>query len=159
MAYLELRCPACSATELCGPDEVVHRLRAAGKLRGDGRVPEPEIIDELFRAVVPALRCAACGHRGLAIGPASDDDEDWPEAPRCDLCGGPIPAERVAALPGVRRCAACQQREESGEGPVTDEIEYCPRCGAPMELRPGGGAGVTRYIMVCTGNPPCRGRR
>ncbi|HLI00991.1 MAG TPA: TraR/DksA C4-type zinc finger protein [Acidimicrobiales bacterium] len=26
---------------------------------------------------------------------------------RCDTCGRPIPAERLAALPGVRRCVEC----------------------------------------------------
>jgi phage/conjugal plasmid C-4 type zinc finger TraR family protein len=30
----------------------------------------------------------------------------------CDDCGEPIPVERRAAVPGVRRCVACQQLTE-----------------------------------------------
>lgn len=30
----------------------------------------------------------------------------------CDDCGEPIPEARRAAVPGVRRCVACQERAE-----------------------------------------------
>jgi len=52
------------------------------------------------------------------------------------------------------RCLACSWAEESGQAPAA--VEFCPRCGAPMELRPSKSAGVTRYVMTCTANPPCR---
>ena len=33
-------------------------------------------------------------------------------AEECDDCGGPIPAKRRAALPGVRTCVACQSTRD-----------------------------------------------
>jgi RNA polymerase-binding protein DksA len=34
----------------------------------------------------------------------------------CETCGTPIPVERLEAIPYATRCAACQNRAESGEG-------------------------------------------
>lgn len=36
------------------------------------------------------------------------------------------------------------------------EPEFCPKCGALLELRVSRGAGVTRYKQFCTGDPPYR---
>lgn len=35
-----------------------------------------------------------------------------PGASRCEHCGAEIPAARRAAVPGVRLCVACQERED-----------------------------------------------
>jgi RNA polymerase-binding transcription factor DksA len=35
-----------------------------------------------------------------------------PQATECDACGETIPAERRAAVPGCRLCAACKSEEE-----------------------------------------------
>lgn len=37
----------------------------------------------------------------------------------CEECGDPIPEARRKALPGVRKCIACQEAEDSGrqDGP------------------------------------------
>ncbi|MFO7763289.1 MAG: DksA/TraR family C4-type zinc finger protein [Wenzhouxiangellaceae bacterium] len=35
----------------------------------------------------------------------------------CEECGEPIPEARRDALPGVRRCIACQEAEDAGNEP------------------------------------------
>jgi len=35
-----------------------------------------------------------------------------PQATECDVCGETIPAERLAAVPGCRLCAACKSHQE-----------------------------------------------
>jgi hypothetical protein len=153
MHYLELRCRACSWRDLCGPEAVAAWLRKAKKLRA-GRQPEQEILYEVFCATAGQLACPKCGAVGLVASPAPDDRADWPEARLCESCSKPIPKERLQALPGATRCAACQRDEEVGR--ASGEAEYCPRCGALMELRLSRSGGLTRYAMACTANPPCR---
>ncbi len=148
----EIRCPACSWSEVCGPREVARWLVQARKARA-GREPEWDVMVEVFRATGPALTCPRCGAQGLAVGPPREDEEDWPEV-TCARCSRPIPKERLEALPGATRCAACQRVEESGGEPGSRE--YCPKCGSPMVLRLARSSGTARYVMVCTGNPPCR---
>jgi len=150
----ESTCPACGATEACTAGEAAERLRLLGKLRPTADQPEPEILWELFRAAAESMVCSRCGHAGLGVRRVSDDDEDWPEAAVCEICRRPIPAERIAALPHVTRCAGCQRAEEAGD--LGEEPEYCPKCGSLMTLRPARGSGIARYVMACTGSPPCR---
>ena len=151
--YFELRCPACSWAEVCGPAEIAAWLRKARKLRAGGE-PEWEIMVEVFLATAAQLACPKCGKAGLAAVPAADDDAGWPEAAVCSACAKPISKERSEAVPGTTLCAACQRKEELGL--TKTAAEYCPRCGAPMELRLSKSAGVTRYVLRCTANPPCR---
>lgn len=151
--YFELRCRRCSWCQVCGPEEVVGWLRKARKLRAGG-APEWEILVEVFLAAAPRLVCPECGAEGLSAGPAPDDAGDWPELKTCASCSAPIEEERLRAVPGATLCAACQRDEELGRG--CRETDYCPRCGAPMELRPSRSGGVTRYVLACTANPPCR---
>jgi DNA-directed RNA polymerase subunit RPC12/RpoP len=151
--YLELRCPRCSWAEVCGPEGVVRWLRRAHKLRARSQLDLP-VLYEVFRAAVPQFVCPNCQGRGLALAAAEDDRADWPETRRCEACGKPISWERLHAVPDSTLCAACQREEELGRGPA--EIEYCPKCGAPIKLRPNRAGGVTRYVPTCTGNPPCR---
>lgn len=40
-------------------------------------------------------------------------------ATECDECGEPIPEARRIALPGVRRCIACQAAAEKAAPPVS----------------------------------------
>jgi hypothetical protein len=153
--YIELRCSECSWAEVCGPTGVGEWLRRARKLRA-GELPEWEIMVEVLRAAAAKLVCPDCGATGLVALPA-DEGAGWPRAANCEVCGSLIPAERLAALPGATRCAACQRAEEAGRTPAA--TEFCPRCGAAMELKPSKSAGVTRYVMTCTANPPCRPAR
>jgi RNA polymerase-binding transcription factor DksA len=36
----------------------------------------------------------------------------------CETCEGPIPVDRLKAVPYARRCLTCQEREENGWHPV-----------------------------------------
>lgn len=148
---MELRCPACRWSQVCPAEAMANWLRAVGKLRPNRQVEE-EILVEVFRASVPQFACPQCGQRGLTATPVAEGS--WPGPVRCEGCGKAIPRQRVAALPGVRLCAACQQAVESGDTEVAGE--YCPRCGARMKLTLSRSAGVTRYELACTAIPPCR---
>jgi DNA-directed RNA polymerase subunit RPC12/RpoP len=150
--YWELRCPKCSWTEVCGHEGMIRWLRAAKKVR-PGREPEDDILVEIFRGSAGQWACPSCGQKGLAVQPARDDTA-WADEPLCRDCRKPIPRERLLALPGTTLCAACQRAEELGQGP--NEVEYCPRCGAPMALRLSCAGGLSRYVLACTAEPPCR---
>ncbi len=150
--YYELRCSACSWAEVCGRQSVSAWLQKARKVR-PGREPEWEILVELLLATAPQLPCPQCGRIGLTAEPASDDGADWGEPAACSSCGSPIPQERLQAIPGTTLCATCQRDDELG---ATTTQEYCPRCGAAMELRLSKSRGITRYVLACAGNPPCR---
>ena len=84
-----------------------------------------------------------------------EEPGDWQTAVFCEICREPIDPERLEAVPGTKRCAVCAAKVESGQ---LDEIEpdYCPNCGALVEVRVSRGSGITRYKRVCTGEPPCR---
>ncbi len=149
--YLELRCRHCGRREVFGPAAMADRLRKAGKLRA-GRRPELGILYELFRGAAEGWACRQCGKVGLAVADASDEAQ-WPGPVPCAACGKPIPPERLEAVPGARLCAACQREGELGR--PMQERDHCPRCGAPLEVRVAERGGLTRYILACTGNPPC----
>jgi phage/conjugal plasmid C-4 type zinc finger TraR family protein len=67
----------------------------AGGWTRDGAVQE-QIDDTVTDAV---LRARAEAPRGTS-------------ATHCDECGEPIPKKRREALPGVRRCVACQSERD-----------------------------------------------
>ena len=132
---------------------MLRRLHAIGRLRR-AQDPDPEVVQELFAASAGRFPCGECGRVGLTIESVEDEfEKDWPEIRTCSSCGAAIPAERVSLFPNVTLCVACQQMSErGGEG---EETEYCPKCGAPVEVRPTRGPGVTRYEMACS---QCRWR-
>ena len=151
---IELRCGDgnCTWAEVCDRGAVVRWLRSLRKLRYRSDA-EDEILVELLRSAAPALDCPECGRQGL-LAIEVDDAADWPEQRTCDVCNKPIPPERMEALPDATLCAACQQNEESGR--PHPQTEYCPKCGSPMQLTLSKSAGLSRYVMRCTGQPPCR---
>jgi hypothetical protein len=103
------------------------------------------------------MTCPLCKEKRLHAADhdsSIDDDADWQAAVLCEICREPIPPERVEALPGVKRCVACQNNTEAGID--FEEPEFCPRCGAIVEVRVSRGSGITRYRRFCTGMPPCR---
>jgi hypothetical protein len=150
--WFELVCEACSWRESLDGVEAGQRLRAHGMLRRD-ESPDPEVLGELLAGIVSELKCPECGVPGVRATRASDPG-DWQDAVLCEICRKPIPAERLEAIPDTRRCTRCQADAESGS--LAEEPEFCPRCGSPMVLRTSRGAGITRYKLFCTGNPPCR---
>jgi hypothetical protein len=137
---------------------VIARLRIIGALR---REPEPsdDLLEALFLDGARRMTCPLCKEVGLRATPASDDDSaengNWLAAVLCEICRQPIAVERLEAVPGTKRCVACQGQAESAGGYV-EEPEYCPHCGSLVELRVSKGAGITRYRRFCTGSPPCR---
>jgi len=155
---LELVCQGCGWRTVCGRQDAIARLRFIGLLRRD---PDPgdKFLEALFVESAGRLTCPVCKKKRLRAAPADGDGVDaadgWQAAVLCEVCRVPLPPERLEVLPGVKRCVACQGLEEAGATP-TDAPEFCPRCGALIELRASRGAGITRYREFCTGDPPCR---
>jgi hypothetical protein len=151
----ELICRRCHWRTVCGRDDAIARLRLIGLLR---REPDPDdsLLAELFADAAPRMTCPVCKEKSLSAAPSDDSDkENWQAAILCEICRAPIPIERLEAIPDVRRCAKCQCLAESG-ALESSEPEYCPHCGAVVEVRMSRGTGITRYKRVCTGSPPCR---
>lgn len=151
---MQLTCDNCSEVSICGPAEVVSRLRSAGMFRRE-KEPDQILIAELLRHAADRLICAQCGHKGLSVAPLEDElsDEAWGAVRSCGSCGKPIPSERVELFPNVTLCVECQRVEEAGGG--AGEEEYCLKCGAVMTLRRRSGRGITGYEMRC---PECGAR-
>jgi Zn finger protein HypA/HybF involved in hydrogenase expression len=156
MLAFELKCRRCGWRTICGRDDAIARLRLIGLLRRDPD-PQESVVAALLVESAARMTCPLCKEKRLVANPAEEipDDDDWQAAVVCEICRQPIPPERLEALPGVKRCASCQQKSESGELRES-EPEFCPQCGALVEIRISRGSGITRYKRVCTGNPPCR---
>ncbi len=151
--YFEASCPQCDWSELCGPEGMTRRMMAVGRLKRTSEL-SLDMLAELFQASAGSLVCPECGHTGLKLKPRSDLDEDWPGGRPCTVCDKTIPEERLELYPEATLCAECQGKIDRGEN--VGDMDYCPRCGAPMQLRQGRSGGITRYEMACTGSPPCR---
>ncbi len=153
--YVQLTCPQCAAVSVCGPIEMLARLRAAGMLRRE-KEPSSELVAELLETAKGRFVCSQCGGLGLTVAPLEDEfgDEAWGAVQRrCTSCGQVIPAERVELFPDVTLCVKCQREDELGGAAETPD--YCPKCGAVMTTRMQSGSGITRYQMTC---PACGGR-
>jgi Zn finger protein HypA/HybF involved in hydrogenase expression len=154
---LELECRQCGWRTVCGRDDALGRLRLLGLLRRDPEVA-PEVLVPLFLDAAPRMTCPLCKEKRLAARQLRADelpaDDDWQAAVLCEICRTPIGPERLEALPGTKRCVACQGMAESGV--LNDEPDYCPRCGSLVEIRVSRGSDITRFRRFCTGNPPCR---
>jgi len=141
-----LRCPACDWQTICDSVDVLGRVQVAGMLKRETD-PEWGYLFELFSSVAKRLSCESCSHQGLVCEEVDADDEgDWPEARKCEVCKQVIPAERLEVFPKALRCAVCQESNAPG---ADDEVEYCGRCGAVMTMRQSA-SGITRYKMVCS---------
>ena len=158
MFSFELTCRNCGWRTICGTADAAARLRLIGLLR---REPDPDedLLAELLVESAPRMTCPICKEKRL-IATRSDssvdsDDGDWQTAVLCEVCREPIAPERLEAIPGAKRCAACQGKTEAGQLD-DEEPEYCPQCGAIVEVRVSRGGGITRYKRFCTGEPPCR---
>ena len=129
---------------------MVEMLRAIRKL-SVSKAPGGSVLTEIFRDSLPRMSCPECEQVGLSVGIA-DADADWGDAKACEGCGRPIEFERLEAVPDSVLCVACQRASETGD--TTVEQEYCDRCGSPMQLVPSRGAGLSRYVLRCSGG--CR---
>lgn len=145
---LQVKCRHCGHAEICRLERMTGWLSQSGMLR---RAPdtEPQFIMELFTSAVPSLACTECGERGLDAVPIVEQvDGNWGEAPACEQCGSAMAADRLEVFSNATLCAECQADLDKGK--VPEEPDYCPRCGALMELSPSRGAGVARYVMRCS---------
>lgn len=157
MFSYELTCRQCGWRTVCGYDDAVARLRIVGQLRRE-REPDEALVQTLFVEVAPQMTCPLCKEKTLMARSSQGVDEesdDWQRAVLCEICRETIEPERLEAVPETKRCAACAAKVESGQ---LEEIEpdYCPHCGALVEVRVSRGFGITRYKRVCTGDPSCR---
>jgi hypothetical protein len=152
----ELDCPRCQWQTVCGRGDAITRLRLVGLLRRE-LDPADDLLTVMFLDGAGRMTCPLCKSIGLRAAPADLDDAegDWQAAKLCEICRQPIPLERLEALPGAKRCVRCQGKAESASG-RGEEPEFCPNCGALVEVRVSKGAGITRYRRFCTGIPPCR---
>ena len=155
MFSYELTCRRCGWRTVCGREDAVARLRLIGLLRRE-RAAADELVEALFVEAAPRMTCPICKEKQLAAQPLADDAaDDWQAAVLCEVCRELIPSERLEAIPGAKRCAACAAKAEAGQ--LTEiEPEYCPHCGSLVEVRVSRGTGITRYKRVCTSDPPCR---
>ena len=139
---IRLSCPACTWERIYSAGDL-EGLPLSGELQLDRKS-----IKDLLAGLGSRIVCPECRSTGVEARPCDSDDDDWQQAVVCEICRKPIPLERLEALPGVRRCVKCQQ---SSEKPApASEPEFCPKCGAPLILKVGRGAGITRYKLVCT---------
>jgi hypothetical protein len=157
MFSYELTCRNCGWRTVCGRDDAVARLRIVGQLRRE-REPQEDLVATLFVEAALTMTCPICKEKSLFARPSQGLDEepgDWQSAVLCEICREPIALERLEAIPKTKRCAICTTKAESGQ--LTEiEPDYCPNCGALVEVRVSRGSGITRYKRVCTGDPPCR---
>lgn len=151
----ELICRECGWQTVCGHNDAIARLRIIGLLRRN-RDPDEDVVAALLVEAAPRMTCPLCKEKRLFARPTEDDAaSDWQAAVLCEVCREPIDPERMEAIPGTTRCAACQGKTESGQL-AEIEPDFCPHCGALIEVRVSRGSGITRYKRVCTGDPPCR---
>lgn len=153
--YVQLKCRHCGWLQLCGASDVAVRLRSWGMLRSNSEASVAE-MHELLRAAAVRQTCPQCSHKGLWVDKSDDDQQEWPTARRCEVCGKLIDPERLEVFPDAVRCTSCERRDEQGLTPV--EHEYCPRCGSLMVLKQTR-SGITRYELVCSSGPRCHGNR
>jgi len=124
-------------------------LSHLGKLRRE-RNPDPDLLLELFVVSASEFKCPDCERLGLKLSLVEQvDDEAWGMARTCELCGIPIPAERLEIFPETTTCKDCKRGEE--QGMFDEELPFCPKCGAFMKTQTTG-AGITRYVYRC---PEC----
>jgi len=155
MLSVNLKCAQCGWQTICGDVEIARRLRLLGLLKRAASPPE-ELVRELLIANVNRLTCDQCHTSGLVFCEPVDNEDsgDWQQAIVCEVCRKPIPVERVEIFPDARRCVGCQDVADRGAEP--EELEFCEKCGALVELRVSRGGGITRYKRFCTGSPSCR---
>jgi hypothetical protein len=155
MLSVQLQCGACGWRTVCGESEIVRRLRTLGLFRRAPTPPE-DLVVEMLRSHGHRLACDCCSATslGVRLDDPNADEGDWEQVIVCEVCRQPIPQERLAVFPRATRCAACQEALDRGETFI--QPEYCPKCGAVLELRVSRSGGVTRYKLFCTSHPPCR---
>lgn len=141
------RCQGCGTSQRWDHVQLLERLRSLGLFKRE-QDPDPELVRTLLTSRAGEIACPTCHQTGLTIESLSDEDTaDWNDARCCEHCTAVLDPERLEVFPEARLCSICQQRDEqrAGEG----DPEYCPQCGAVMELRVSRASGLSRYVLVC----------
>lgn len=150
VSILTLKCPACGNLQSVSLAQMVDHLRGLGMFKRQ-QEPDATLVRELYAQQISLLRCEVCGQIGYGdVSSDEVDDEPWCGGRACERCRRPISAERLEVFPDARRCTECQQAGEAEDD--HGDPEYCPRCGAIMQLKLRGGSGITSYAMHC---PEC----
>ncbi len=153
----EITCSNCGWRTVCGLNDAIVRLRLAGHFRRE-REPDEETVAVLLVESTPLMTCPLCKEkrrsRGLRLNRTLMMVPTIGKRQCCAIfvASRSIRSEWRRYL--GRSGAACQGKAESGQ--LTEEPDYCPNCGALIEVRVSRGSGITRYRRVCTGEPPCR---
>jgi hypothetical protein len=140
---LELFCPHCQATENCGPQRMLSKLRSISVLRREAD-PETDLLIELFRSSADRFACPICKQTGLHVREPPSDD--WDTVQFCESCAERIPTERLEIFPSAKRCAKC---EAAGKHDANSDREFCPKCGEVLNMRLRRGSGIAKYQMTC----------
>jgi len=108
----EVRCDKCDFFQLWGLEQVIRGLVQAGKLHLESDF-DAALIYELFRVHYSTVRCPGCGEiSSLSQSSPKKNQWTWADEVCCKDCGNDIPPERLAAIPNVSRCVACQRELE-----------------------------------------------
>ena len=146
-AFYEVTCSNCGHSEVCGPQQMLSRLRDGGMFKRE-KDPDPVLVQELFVARATEMSCSACQRRTVAVALlAGWEDHDWGESRRCQRCAAPIAKERLEVFPNAQFCIDCQQSDDQGVDDGTPD--YCSRCGGILELRISRRTGTSQYVMRC----------
>lgn len=149
---LRAKCRDCGWTARYNFEALRELLHSLGMLRRNPDAGAAEMV-ELAASAAPRMRCPDCSSVGsIGVQPVAEDEDSWQDSVACEICGQPIPAERIEVFPDTTMCVACQRAQESS---AEVEHAYCKRCGGPMMLKPSKGPGITRNVMVCA-DPDCR---
>lgn len=152
--FRRMACLACGWVDVMDTEKIYRWLASRGKIRA-GKEIEDDILYELFHGLTPQFSCPKCGTGGLTLEVVTDDFSDL-DARRCYGCAKVIPEMRLQFFPDTRYCTACAEKQENGEE-LPIQAEYCPRCGAMMELVPlRHGSGKKEFVWQCTRVPSCR---
>lgn len=111
----EVRCQSCKFFELWGMEQAIRALIKAGKLSITTDY-DREIFAELLLTHQAKLICPQCRAKGtLDVKRAKTGQWDWEDAVYCEDCDKEIPPARIVAVPGVKRCISCQQKQDQYE--------------------------------------------
>ena len=112
----ELTCRTCGWRTVCGRDDAIaqaaNRRPIASRAGSGARLG----CGTLFVEAAPRMTCPICKEKALFAQPSRADRlaGDWQTAVLCEMCREPIAPERLEAIPGTKRCAACRESRESG---------------------------------------------
>ncbi len=145
----EIKCFGCSRIDEYDNFSLAARLRKDGKLRREIE-PDSEMLLEVAKSSLAKTSCSACGFVGLSIEEVDFDDAGWGGSKLCEHCKKPIDPDRLEVFPETKACMACQSKLDRGES-LTDDREFCPKCGNVLSMTTSSRSGISKYVISCSG--------